>query len=92
MLEDFETAPIGEGLRATLRMIRTLTLTPEALTPEHMRSVLAQGVSREAVREALEVVFLFSIYDRLADTLGWQVPPPEGFAVSAKRLATRGYL
>jgi alkylhydroperoxidase family enzyme len=92
VLEDFETAPIAEGLRATLRMIRVLTLTPEAVTPEHMRAVLAQGVTREAVREALNVVFLFSIYDRLADALGWQIPPPEGFAVSAKRLVDRGYL
>ena len=31
-------------------------------------------MTREAVRDAFYVAFLFNTYDRLADTLGWQLP------------------
>jgi hypothetical protein len=31
-------------------------------------------VTREAIRDALYVAFLFTMYDRLADTLGWELP------------------
>jgi hypothetical protein len=33
-------------------------------------------VSKQAVEDALEVAFLFNIYDRLADAMGWEVPAP----------------
>ena len=32
------------------------------------------GVSKQAIQDALEVAFLFNIYDRLADAMGWDVP------------------
>ncbi len=35
-----------------------------------------QNISNEAAVEALYVCFLFNVYDRLVDTLGWEVPPP----------------
>src|SRR5882672_10438276 len=47
-LSDLETAPIEEPLRATLRMLRTLTRehTVDAI---EMRAVLAAGVSQELI-------------------------------------------
>jgi hypothetical protein len=53
--------------------------------------VLAAGVTREALVEALQVMFLFNIYDRLADTLGWPIPRPEDFRRGAAGLLRRGY-
>jgi alkylhydroperoxidase family enzyme len=93
VLEDLDTAPIDDKLRATLRLLRKMTLEPAALGPDDVRAVLALGVSRQAVREAMHVAYLFNIYDRLADTLGWDVPAQEsGFwASSAKMLLKRGY-
>ncbi len=41
--------------------------------------------------DALHVAFLFNIYTRLADTLGWQVPDAPVFRQMAKRLLKRGY-
>ena len=46
MLDDFESAPIDAKLLATLRFLRTMTLEPEALTPDAARAVLAAGVER----------------------------------------------
>lgn len=70
-----------------------MTLTPDALTPEDARTVLATGVSRDALLDAIHVAYLFNIYDRLADTMGWQVPP-EGdgsYQAAADNLLSRGY-
>jgi alkylhydroperoxidase family enzyme len=94
VLADYETAPIDEKLRAVLGLARKMTLDHASLSVEDMRSVLALGVTREAIAEALHVAYLFNVYDRLADALGWEVPPAgSGFyRTSAKRLLQRGYL
>jgi alkylhydroperoxidase family enzyme len=93
VLEDYTTAPIDEKLRATLGLLAKMTLDHRRLTPADVEGVLRAGVSRQAVRDALEVAFLFNVYDRLADTMGWHVPTEESgyYQVAAKRLIRRGY-
>jgi alkylhydroperoxidase family enzyme len=93
VLDDFESAPIEERLRATLRFLRTMTLDPDALTPDHARAVLNAGVDKAALTEAIHVAYLFNIYDRLADTMGWHVPDAGGgyYQVAAQRLLKHGY-
>ncbi len=58
-----------------------------------MRPVMQAGVSKNAIRDALEVAYLFNIYDRLADTMGWDVPAVSSgyYQVAAKRLLKHGY-
>ena len=94
MLDDYTTAPIDDKLRAVLGIVRKMTLEHEALRPEDVRPVLALGVTREALTEALHVAYLFNIYDRLADVLGWDVPALDSgfYRASAKMLLKRGYL
>jgi len=80
-------------VRATLGLLKKMTLEPDTLGPDDVRPVLALGVSRQAVQDAMHVAFLFNVYDRLADTMGWDVPAEgSGFWESgAKRLLSRGY-
>jgi hypothetical protein len=67
------------------------------LTREHtvdvadMRALLAAGVSREQIEDALAVCFSFNTIDRLADTFEFFVPGPTSFAVGARLLLARGY-
>lgn len=70
-----------------------MTLEPDALVPDDVRAVLTLGVSRQAVEDAMHVAFLFNVYDRLADAMGWDVPAESsGFwKTSAKMLLRRGY-
>ena len=70
-----------------------MTLDHENIGPADFRPALDAGVSKDALREALEVAFLFNIYDRLADTMGWDVPAAGGgyYQVAAKRLLKHGY-
>ena len=63
MLDDYQSAPIAEGLRATLCFLDTMTPRPEALTAQDAGAVLSTGVSREALAEAVHVAYLFNIYD-----------------------------
>jgi hypothetical protein len=60
VLDDYQSAPIAEGLRATLGFLDTMTRRPEALTADDARAVLAAGVSREALAEAVHVAYLRS--------------------------------
>jgi alkylhydroperoxidase family enzyme len=91
VLDDYTTAPIDEKLRAALGLLRKMALDPDALGGDDIRPLLALGVSRRAVIDALYVGFLFNVYDRLADTLGWEVPVQAAFDAGAKMLLGRGY-
>jgi AhpD family alkylhydroperoxidase len=89
-LSDLETPAIAEPLRATLRMLRKLT-REHAVDADDMRAVLAAGVSREQIEDALAVCFTFNTVDRLSRTFGWVVAGPKAFQAGAKFLLARGY-
>jgi alkylhydroperoxidase family enzyme len=91
VVEDYRTEPIDEKLRAMLGLLETLTLRPEELGPADVRAVLATGVTREMIRDAFYVAFLFNGYDRLADTLGWELPEKEFYRKSGQFLLKKGY-
>jgi uncharacterized peroxidase-related enzyme len=90
VLANFETALIEEPLRATLRMIRKLS-REHSVDADDMRAVLAAGVSREQIEDALAVCFAFSTMSRLADAFGFFLPGPKAFEAGAKYLLARGY-
>jgi alkylhydroperoxidase family enzyme len=92
VVANYKTAPIDEKLRAVLALLETLTLTPDALTGGRIRPVLAMGVSADAIRDAFYVAFLFNTYDRLADTLGWELPDERYYPKAGRFLLKRGYL
>ena len=89
-LSDIETAAIEEPLRATLRLLRKLT-REHAVDADDIRAVLAAGVSRAQIRDALAVCFAFNTMDRLADTFEFFVPGQAAFEAGAKFLLKRGY-
>lgn len=76
-----------------LGLLKKMTLDHGSLGPEDVQTVMRAGVSKQAIHDALEVGFLFNIYDRLADSMGWDVPAVAGgyYQVAAKRLLTHGY-
>lgn len=89
-LDDLESAPLAEPLRATLRMLGKLTREGKA-DADDMREVLAAGVSPRQVRDALAVCAAFNVTDRLADAFGFELLSPEGFEAGARYLLKRGY-
>ena len=75
-----------------LGLLEIFTLHPEQLSANDVRAVLAHGVTRDAIRDAFYVAFLFNTYDRLADTLGWELPDQRYYAKAGQFLLKKGYL
>lgn len=90
VLADLDRAPIDEQLRATLRMLRKLSLE-HSVGAEDMRALLQCGVSRAQVADALAVGFAFNTVTRLAETFGFVVPSAGAMDAGAKFLLARGY-
>jgi AhpD family alkylhydroperoxidase len=86
VLADLDAAPIGEGLRATLRLLANPTPTPD-----DVRAVLAAGVSRQQVEDALAVGFAFNVTGRLANAFAFELLSEDGYDAGAKYLLKRGY-
>ena len=91
MRDDWRTAPVDEKLRATLGFIEKLTLRPAELTSADADAVLAAGVGKDALVDAIHVAALFNMIVRLADSIGWDVPPWEAFAARAEGMLVGGY-
>lgn len=91
VLADYKTAAINEKLRAMLALLEKFTLSPDSLTAADVKPVLARGVTREAIVDAFYVAFLFNTYDRLADTLGWELPDRAYYPKAGQFLLKRGY-
>ena len=84
------TAPIEQSLRATLLMLEKLT-REHTVEPDDMRAVLAVGVSRPQIEDALAVCFAFNVMNRLADTFEFPVPEAKALEAGAKFLLAHGY-
>ena len=91
VLADLEHAPIGEPLRATLAFLRKVTRDYQSVTTDDVRQLLALGVTRSQVEDALNVAFAFNVITRLADTFEFEVGSPASFEAGARSLLTRGY-
>ena len=89
-LADLETAPIDEPLQATLRMLGKLT-REHSIDPDDITAVLAEGVSRQQIEDALAVCLAFNISDRLADAFDFTVASPAAMNAGARHLLARGY-
>ena len=91
MLDDYRTAPIDDRTRTTLAFLEKLTLTPGEIGPEDVAPMLAAGVSRQAVEDAIYVATLFNVIDRLADAFDFEVARPEDGPRTAWILTKLGY-
>jgi len=91
VLADWRTAPIDPKLRATLGFLEKLTLSPADIRPADVAPLRAAGVSDSGIEDAIQVCVLFNIYDRVADSLGFHLPGPDGYLASGRSLLQRGY-
>ena len=91
VLADLSTAPIGEPLRATLGFLAKVTRDHATVTADDVKPMIAAGVTRAQIDDALLVGWCFNVITRLADTFQFAVGPRAAFDVGAKMLLTRGY-
>jgi alkylhydroperoxidase family enzyme len=91
VVADWRSARLRPELRATLAFLEVLVLRPDELTEADAQAAYAAGVSRQALRDAAAVAALFSMIVRLADALGWDVPPAERLRARAPAMLEGGY-
>jgi alkylhydroperoxidase family enzyme len=91
VLDDWQTAPIEEKLRATLGFLEKITLSPDVVGPEDAALPCQAGVSDAALRDAVYVCAVFNLIDRVSDALDFAIPSPEGFRKGARMLLRFGY-
>ncbi len=91
MRDDWRTAPVSEGLRATLGFIEKQTLRPDELTEADAEAVYAAGVSKQALRDAATVAAMFNMIVRLADAFDWAIPEWDRLMQRAPAMLEGGY-
>jgi alkylhydroperoxidase family enzyme len=92
VLADWRTAPVDPKLRAALGFLEKLTLSPADVGPADVAPLRAAGTSDAAIEDAIHACVLFNIYDRMADSLKFDLPGQAGYAASGRSLMKRGYL
>lgn len=90
-LVDFQQASLPPKLQLTLTFLKALTQTPNTLTAEQARVVLREGVTSEALEDAVAASVLFNITARCADALDYKMLDDNGFDRAAKRMLVQGY-
>lgn len=91
-MANLDTAPIDDKLRATLAFLKKVTQQHEQVTPADVAALLAKGITRTQIEDALMVGWCFNVITRLADTFKFEVGSQESFDASAKSLLSRGYM
>ena len=89
-LQNLDTAPISEALRATLHMLGRLARS-QSVDADDMHAVLNAGVTPAQIEDALAVSFAFNVTARLANAFDFDLATPEAMAAGAKHLLKRGY-
>ena len=68
-----------------------MTLAPGEVTAADVDAVRAAGVPDEAIEDALAVCTDFNLIDRVADALGFDLPPVEVHTSYAEQFLAEGY-
>ncbi len=90
-LKDWRSARLDPRTSAMLGLLEKLTLEPAQVTSQDVAAVRATGLGDEAIEEAIHVCAIFSVLNRLADALGFQVPGPQDFTRHGEILLRFGY-
>jgi alkylhydroperoxidase family enzyme len=88
---DWRTAPVDERVRATLGFLEKLTLDPGDLRTTDADAAREAGVSTDALVDAIHVGALFNMIVRMADSLGFAVPPPDALVARAEWRLNNSY-
>ena len=91
VLADWRSASIPAKLRSALAFLEKLTLHPEDVGPGDAAAMRAAGASDDEIEDAVRICALFSLIDRVADALGFEMPAAESFERGARLLLKYGY-
>ncbi len=91
VLEDWQSAPIDEKLKRMLGFLEKLTLAPQEIAPDDVTPLRETGITDAAIEDAIHVAVVFNMMDRIADSLGFDIPSLTAYSKMADVLLSRGY-
>ena len=91
ILQDLDTAPVSDRLRAVLALVQKLTLAPSKVMQADIDSVFQAGWSERAIQDAIDVCALFSFMNRIVNGYGFEPPNNQQMTVMAKGINAHGY-
>jgi alkylhydroperoxidase family enzyme len=91
VIRDYRASPIDDRLKAMLGFLEKVTLRPTEITAADAQALLDVGLEDVAIREAINVVFIFNFMTRCADAFDFELPRPQGERWIARVLLWIGY-
>lgn len=92
VLEDLETAPVSEKLRALLRLAAKVQADGRLVGTEDVDAARAEGADDKAIHDTVLIAAAFCMFNRYVDGLGtWTPTDPAVYEQIGARLATQGY-
>lgn len=91
LMEDLDTAPIDDKLRPVFAFAKKLTQTPYKMVQSDYDRVIEAGWSERALEDAIFVVGLFNLINRVLDGHGVKAPSTEKLQMAASMFVKVGY-
>jgi uncharacterized peroxidase-related enzyme len=82
---------ISPKLQVTLGFVEKLVRAPGSVTSEDLKPLRSAGVEDDAIEAAVHVCAIFCLINRLANALGFELPPPAALERMAGPLLRFGY-
>lgn len=90
IIDNIETAPIGERYRPVFRFVEKLTRSPGVMARADADAILEAGWSERAIHDIVSVCALFNFMNRYVQGLGIHADG-KYFRSASRRLSTVGY-
>src|ERR1700761_7599780 len=93
MLDDPETAPISQKMKALLKIAAKVQSGGKNVLPEDIELARSEGATDLELHDTVLIAAAFCMYNRYVDGLGtWQPENQPMYAEMGKHLAEEGYL
>lgn len=90
-LADYRSAPIPDGLKATLTLVEKLTRDPDAVGAPDVAAVRRAGVPDGAIRHAVYICAMFNNMTRVSRPLDFEPVVGDAVSRSAQAMLRHGY-
>ena len=90
-LDDWHTAPVSNRMRAALGFVEKLAKTPDDISDNDIAELDAVGIDTTAAAELVYIVFSFSVINRMANALDFDLVNESVVSRTARFLYHMGY-
>jgi uncharacterized peroxidase-related enzyme len=91
VMSDWRRADLRPEVRAAIGLLEKLTRSPQAMDRSDFDELKKAGVSEDGITTIIHIGVNFSIVNRIADALAFEVPSTTAFSRLGAILTTAGY-